>query len=484
MYRRIISGIFFLSVITLNAQTINLGGKITDTNGQPVANAVVILSGQGLKDTTESDGIFAITKNDVSVLTLSYQWDRRVSLNRGILEFTLPDPSPVKVEAYDVKGNLLKKQVADKTVTGTYRFNITDVSRTTKLLIIRALIGRDEMVFRYLPIHNGSQAVRLPAESISPTDAKMAQTTDIDDTLEVSADGFKTKKVAITSYENSQLDITLESETVDEGAPCPSAGCGKELSDLKSGTYKISSAGLEREYIIEIPDNYDKNTPYRLILTPHMMGGDMEMIVGMNFYEMKTYAKKDNIPVIFVSPQGYTDSSPWRVNDDKDHVFFRDMLKLFKEKLCVDTSRIFCCGFSYGAMVSYSLSTAFQDELRAVATYAPANWNIYLPENNHKPIAYYQTTGTADNLCKWINSDARKEGGKYCVLQHLEDNGCEIPSEIPLATGNTHVTTEFECDEKYPVAFGSHTGGHSMNEKDGGGTNWIAKETWEFFMRF
>ena len=54
--------------------------------------------------------------------------------------------------------------------------------------------------------------------------------------------------------------------------------------------------------------------------------------------------------------------------------------RLFKDKLSVDTSRIFCCGFSFGAMVTYSLSLDFQKDLRAVACYAPANWNIYLPD--------------------------------------------------------------------------------------------------------
>jgi poly(3-hydroxybutyrate) depolymerase len=271
-----------------------------------------------------------------------------------------------------------------------------------------------------------------------------------------------------------------------KNAPVPSAGYGKELGDFKSGTYTMESAGLTRQYTIDIPENYDKNTPYRLIFAMHMMGGHMNTMVSNNFYELKTYAKRDNIPVIFVAPEGYTDRSPWRGGDDKDHIFFADMLKLFKDKLSLDTSRIFCCGFSFGAMVSYSLSLDFQDDLRAVACYAPANWNIYLPENKHKQIAYFSTTGTQDNLCKWINSDERKQGGKYCVITHLEDNGLKEIPEIPLATTRTHVTTEFEgLPEEYPVLFGSFVGGHSNNEKDpGSNVNWIAKETWDFFMRF
>ena len=248
----------------------------------------------------------------------------------------------------------------------------------------------------------------------------------------------------------------------------------------------MTSAGLERKYTIYIPANYDKNKSYRLIFSMHYLGGHMETMVKENFYGLKTYAEKDNVPCIFVAPEGYTDRSPWRGGDDKDHIFFADMLTLFKDKLNIDTSRIFCCGFSFGAMVSYSLSLDFQKDLRAVACYAPANWNIYLPTNKHEAIAFYSTTGTKDPTCKWINSDARKQGGKYCVLTHLEDNGLKELPEIPIATNSTHVTTEFKgLPKEYPVVFGSFVGGHTDNVRDpGSSVNWISKETWDFFMRF
>ena len=271
-----------------------------------------------------------------------------------------------------------------------------------------------------------------------------------------------------------------------KNAPIPSAGCGKELGDFKSGTYTITSAGLTRKYTIDIPANYDKNKPYRLIFAMHMMGENMNKMVKNKFYGLKTYADRDNVPVIFVAPQGYTDRSPWRTRDDKDHVFFADMLALFKDKLSVDTSLIFCCGFSYGAMVTYSFSLEFQKDLRAVACYAPANWNIYLPTNKHERLAFYSTTGTTDGTCTYVHSDVRKQGGKYCVLTHLEDNGVTELPEIPVATTPTHITTEFKgCKPEYPVVFGSFVGGHTNIARDpGSNVNWIAKETWDFFMRF
>jgi len=273
-----------------------------------------------------------------------------------------------------------------------------------------------------------------------------------------------------------------------KNAAIPSAGCGKELVEFKSGTHTntMTSAGLTRQYIIDIPPNYNKNKPCRLIFAMHMMGGNMTTMVKNNFYGLKTYAERDNVPVIFVAPQGYTDRWPWRGSDDKDHIFFADMLALFKDQLSVDTSRVFCCGFSFGAMYTYSLSLEFQKDLRAVACYAPANWNIYLPTNTLGRLAFYSTTGTKDGTCRWINSEAQKQGGKYCVLTHLEDNGVKELPAIPLATTATHVTTEFKgCPEEYPVVFGSFVGPHTDTARDpGSNVNWISKETWDFFMRF
>jgi len=285
---------------------------------------------------------------------------------------------------------------------------------------------------------------------------------------------------------NAQSGKSVEVARKLKNAPTPSAGYGKDLGDFKSGTYTITSAELTRQYTIDIPKNYDKNKTYRLIFAMHMMGGHMQTMVDQNYYGLKTYAERDNVPVIFVAPEGYTDSSPWRGRDDKDHIFFADMLKLFKDKLSIDASRVFCCGFSFGAMFTYSLSLEFQNDLRAVACYAPANWNIYLPENKHKPLAFFSTTGTEDGLCKYVNSDEKKQGGKYCVLTHIEDNGLKQLPEITTTTTPTHITTEFKgLPEEYPVMFGSFVGGHTNEAKDpGSDVNWISKETWDFFIRF
>ncbi len=125
--------------------------------------------------------------------------------------------------------------------------------------------------------------------------------------------------ICLSSCTTSRPSSSVAASHKLKNAPISSAGRGKELVDFKRGTYTntITSAGLARQYIIDIPTNYDKNKPCRLIFAMHYMGGNMNVMVKEHFYGLKTYAERDNVPVIFVAPQGYTDGSPWRGRDDK-----------------------------------------------------------------------------------------------------------------------------------------------------------------------
>lgn len=305
---------------------------------------------------------------------------------------------------------------------------------------------------------------------------RLAKLTAIDDTVKVAAKGFKEKTVAIVSYDR-ELDVKLDPEG---NGSTGSAGCGKAVGNVgNSGT--VSTVSGRGAYRIKFPANYDKDKPYRLIFAMHCMGASSQDIAGTTsrgdgayfYYRLGSIATD----AILIAPEG-NGGGTW--NPGSDEQFFSDLLKKLKTDYCIDTSRVFVCGFSFGAMYSYALSLKFPEQIRAVACYAPANWNFDpQPTNRHIPIAYYQTTGTTDDRCNWIFNDGQKKGGKYCLLQHVEDNGCDANQEIKLATSSTHVTTEFKgCKEGYPVKFSSFKGGHTAGE------SWMPQETWDFFKQF
>lgn len=487
-------GLILAFAIAANAQTINVRGKISNPGGQAVSGAIVELAVQKIKDTTAADGMYSLARSVIGTLPQAFPLTGRMALDGSVLELVLGQSMPVKVEVFDVQGNLLKIEALANASAGAYRWDLAEMGQSDNMRIIKASIGGQVQSLSYFPTSGSGNAVRRQAIVDAPKSARLAKVSATVDTLKISAPGLAPKTMLLSSYDttvNVSLGTTGDRWGGLKNAPIKSAGCGKALGTInKSGTYHITS-GSRGDYIIDIPTGYDKDTPYRLIFGMHCMGGTAARLAAADngddlsaYYSLKTHAAKDNIPAIFVAPQGNSDGT-W--NPSSDPKFFTDILALLEGSLCVDTTRVFVAGFSFGAMFSYSLSLSHPELIRAVATYAPANWNFNPQPTNRKiPIAYYQTTGTQDDLCKWINNDAQKTGGKYCLLQHAQDNGCNTSGEIKLATSGTHVVTEFAgCNEGYPVKFSSFNGGHTAVSSDpGSNVNWMETETWEFFKRF
>jgi poly(3-hydroxybutyrate) depolymerase len=278
------------------------------------------------------------------------------------------------------------------------------------------------------------------------------------------------------------------------GAPTKSAGCGK-AAGMSSGKLTITSGGSQRTYIIDVPSNYDMNHAYRLFFTFHWIGSTSEAVrdgqtsnggaANWGYYGLKRMANTANDPAIFIAPQSM--GSTWT---EQDHPFFDAMLARAKEQLCVDTSRVFATGFSFGGMITYSLSTNHQKDLRAAVGIAPANYNIYLPTNTHEPIPWMSTTGMGDTTCPWDGGNNR--GAKYAAIAHAMDNGCTIPTTIPTTTAGSrsHLCYDFQgCRPGYPVKVCTFDGGHIAAHADGGTgdnglTSWIPTESWKFFSQF
>lgn len=476
MYQRITICLFLSLAFTANAQIINLHGKISNLAGQPIANAIVTLANQGLKDTTGIDGEYSISNTTaaISPKALIPQM-RSIVVEKGFLEFSLPDPSPVRVEIYDVRGQLLKRELLQNASSGFYRFNI-DKNYHTKLLIIRTSIGRDEFTFRYLPF-KGTYLVNQKSETATFVSGSFAKMAAVDDTIKVTAAGYSARAIAISTYDQL-LNITLETA----GNVGRSSGCGKNPT-LTSGSRTIQSAGQNRSYIMRIPENYDKNHPYRLIFAFHWNGGTANDVDGggTSGYTWSYYGLREqaNNSTIFVAPQGI--SNGWANSNNRDLTLVDDLVKLIKGDLCVDTTRLFAMGFSYGGGMSYAIACGRAKVFRAVAVYSGAQLSGC--EGGSQPIAYMGIHGISDGTCNI-------SGGRSLRNRFVTNNGCtaQNPPE-PSAGSKTHKTTTYSgCQPGYPVVWAAFDGGHTPGPVDGGGDDgaktWTKKEVWTFFTQF
>ena len=147
---------------------------------------------------------------------------------------------------------------------------------------------------------------------------------------------------------------------------------------------------------------------------------------------------------------------------------FDDILAYVKENLCIDVSRVFATGFSFGGMMTYSLSVNHQKDIRAAVGIAPANYNIYVPTKTHQPIGWMQTTGMSDGTCPWVNGSSTTQGAKYIGAEHAADNGC-MAATIPTWQTGPHVCYDFQgCMAGYPTKVCTFNGPHTNINSDPG----------------
>jgi len=492
-----------LAGISVQAQTINLHGTVTNGGGQPVAGATVTLVGQKLKDTTGVDGTYSIAKGVIAIAPRAARAGQ-VGLSGGVLEVDLIEPSPMQIEIFDIKSNLLKREAFTRREAGAHRWDIANAFPAAQLLIIRATLGKEVSWFRYTSVGSPNAVAPLKGSgegNAVRANALLAKAAAAVDTLQVDAAGYQSQSVPVTAFD-MKLDVSLTAGG--KNAPGPSLGCGKAMgTGLKQGHNKITSSGTQRDFIVDIPTGYKQDHPYRLFFCFHWIGGNDDSIAGGQvefapasdggpanyaFYGLKPQATKANDPAIFIAPQGIGGS--W---GQPDHPFFDDMLALAKANLCVDITRVFMTGFSFGAMITYSLSTDHQKVVRAAVVMAPANYNIYLPNPIPRdPIPWMSTTGMSDGTCPWDHDANAQQGAKYIALQRGADNGCVVPTAIPTTTvgSKTHVCYDFAgCKPGYPVKTCTFDGPHEASVGDGGTGNvgkdsWIPVEAWKFFTQF
>jgi poly(3-hydroxybutyrate) depolymerase len=485
--RKAMFGLFILMGLSVNAQTINVRGTVSNQAGKPIANAIVTLVKQHLADTTGSDGAYSITKPDVAVLPLLIPRNRTIFMDKGFLEFSLPNASPVKIEIFDVKGDLLKR-VVQNALAGFYRYSIDENSRAEKLLVIRASIGQDAATFRYLSLQSGKYLVnQLNGSSARAGENWLAKIAAVDDTLRTTASGYLANVKAITSYEQT---VNISLDTSGGGTVPRSAGCGKATTLKGEQRLTISVGGKNREYIIRLPDDYEANTPYRLWFSIHCLGGTAKGVADANGYEYYGIWKFANPTgqkgtTIFCSPEGTTYSGSslgWGNTSGSDVEFIRALLQKFKDELCIDTTHIFSEGFSMGGSMSYALACAMPSTFRAICMHSGGSMSG-CDQTHRGPVAMFITHGTKDQVLAYPGSGvpqikdlAQRDS---CTAIDIA-NVCKPTDE----SGLTPVCVDYlGCKSGYPCKACIFIGTHDPSP-GGQSKTWVDDSTWSFFKRF
>ncbi|MFF4629142.1 alpha/beta hydrolase family esterase [Streptomyces griseorubiginosus] len=262
------------------------------------------------------------------------------------------------------------------------------------------------------------------------------------------------------------------------------AGCGK-APGLASGTHTLTVNGKSRSFILRVPDTYDQNHAYRLVFGFHWLGGSATDVSTGRTVENGTWAyyglqRLANNSTIFVAPQGLNNG--WANSGGEDVALTDAIISRLDNALCVDTSRRFSVGFSYGAAMSYALACARPTVFRAVAV--QSGGQLSGCAGGTQPVAYLGVHGIRDSVLGI-------SGGRTLRDRFVRNNGCAAQNPPEPAQGSrTHRVTAYTgCSAGHPVVWAAFDEGHIAAPQDGaagdsGSRTWVPGEIWKFFSQF
>lgn len=242
---------------------------------------------------------------------------------------------------------------------------------------------------------------------------------------------------------------------VADAAP-DAAACGLRTGKRGLTHRTITAGGLERTYLVYLPESADPSAPMPLVFVHH--GYTMS---GQAMYDVTKYADLadrpgDHIALAFPDGQGGPDAfiAPWNVganvcpstggappNATGDDFAFLDAMKAdISEDQCLDHAHMFVTGFSMGGYFSHHVG-CMRDDIRAVAPASGGTHDLSACTTGHKPIIMFH--GLADPLIPAGCDDPHSLavlGTTPAATAWAAKNGCATTMTAHAVTGGTCYT--------------------------------------------
>ena len=128
--------------------------------------------------------------------------------------------------------------------------------------------------------------------------------------------------------------------------------------------------GIEREYIVYIPLSYDGSNNVPVMFNFHGGSGYANDFIYTN--DMRPIADTAGFIAVYpqgaIDPEGGTTSWIHKAPTDHDDIFFVEaIIDALSLEYSIDQSRIYACGYSEGAILSYELGCRLNSKIAAFA---------------------------------------------------------------------------------------------------------------------
>ncbi|MBF0501691.1 MAG: hypothetical protein HQM09_16245 [Candidatus Riflebacteria bacterium] len=219
-----------------------------------------------------------------------------------------------------------------------------------------------------------------------------------------------------------------------------------------------------RTFTLFIPSKYSSSSVYPLVFFCHGGGGTGQN--AMNHYGWQTVAEREGF--IMVYPDGSTDGQSkrtwnaghgcgyaWEKRID-DIGFLSFLIGAIKQMVKIDSSRIYCAGFSNGAMMTHYLGSMIPGILAAISTCAGSIGGQAIPQASYWSIPTPKCPLPVIDFHGKLDDEVSYFGGKHtntidpnrsdsnvndAIAFWVKVNGC---SHIPkcVVSGSSNIITD------------------------------------------
>jgi predicted esterase len=268
-------------------------------------------------------------------------------------------------------------------------------------------------------------------------------------------------------------------------------------------------AGIEREYLLAVPEDYDAQALHALVFGFHASGGTREQLRSYVNLELPA-----NGQAVFVYPGGRAHEpggdANWDLAADSDDLQFVDqLLAEVGGELCIDRKRVFATGHSFGGAMTTGTGCFRGDVFRAIAPIAPglpwplgpcvgqvAVFGIHSPKDQKVPYSQADFICTHFMLanhcaqepecgCNWTDSVTSQEN--ECVQTAQRPWVPGVPIEVSDNDEQPPIFHEYlSCDPGYPLVWADHWYRESVGDPKQlwhAPPPWSAAAIWDFFTR-
>jgi polyhydroxybutyrate depolymerase len=186
------------------------------------------------------------------------------------------------------------------------------------------------------------------------------------------------------------------------------ANNNSELGYLNTNAQTIVHDGINREFLLYIPDSYDGITSAPLMLNFHGFGGSASE--HMIEADMRSLAESDTFILVYPQGSSLNGYPHWNAcptggdnkSDTDDFGFVESIINKISSQFNVDMKRIYAAGYSNGSMMAYGLANHKSELIAAVASVSGGMLDC--TGNTTHPMPILHLHGTSDNILPYNGS--------------------------------------------------------------------------------